>query len=576
MNLRDLEIILKSLVLSSPFDLTLEKLARDFELEAGYSIPFKKLGFVSLESLISSFEGSFILIRKNDTTFVKAKSSSKTSHIEYMISAQTNKQRRKKGFREAWKSSPRVFKGRNVFFNEYKAQSPHYPKKHQTTMCLNANESQKISNSIDKSHFNYMEENDIKNSENANKSKKQVRLGNVTLINECDSIVRIDCTALPDYNESKSDDFVNDLRSTCDVFEELCLENPSEVQSNNQEKGSVSSSNGDSQTSLFDNFCLENQNEIHPNIKENAVSMSSSNDDEFSIFKDDIPVFLDDFPKDVALPEHKIPAANHILDLTVGSQFCLYVSEVHNPHKFWFHMEKSKILDELMFKIELFYQNIGESKEYDMHLSNMNPNQLCVALYNKYWHRAKILQVPVENFVKVYFVDYGTIDNIHISSLKYIHKDFVNIPSQAYRGCFAFLNPADMFWQRDCTYTLLSYVYEKKLWAKLEYFDQDDKIYHITVIDTSTRKDININKFLIVKGYASLCSINKVKTHTQYVYPTFEMIESGHYPSFDELGKLLAKGNDYERDEYKTLKSINTEKLYHCSTLEFWNQIKKF
>lgn len=90
------------------------------------------------------------------------------------------------------------------------------------------------------------------------------------------------------------------------------------------------------------------------------------------------------------------------------------------------------------------------------------------------WHRAEVVQpINDKGEVKVYFIDYGTIALLPLSHLKFLMEEFCAVPSQAYRGCLAHIQPIGHRWQREASYLFLSLVPDAMIYAKVEDIDYE-------------------------------------------------------------------------------------------------------
>lgn len=106
-----------------------------------------------------------------------------------------------------------------------------------------------------------------------------------------------------------------------------------------------------------------------------------------------------------------------------------------------------------------------------MHVHNINKGQICAASYRNMWHRGKIIAEPENNHAKVFFVDYGTVENVQIKNLKYLLEKYSQIPAQAYRGSLAYIRPLKHRWTRDSTYSFKTLVEDIILHAHAEEVD---------------------------------------------------------------------------------------------------------
>ncbi|XP_055855818.1 tudor domain-containing protein 5 isoform X2 [Episyrphus balteatus] len=94
--LHETKTILKSLVISCPNGMTVDRLNRDYKDTVGGWIPFKKLGYHSLELFLKSVPDTLVLTGHGREARVGFVSNDKTQHINEMISRQKNTTRDRK------------------------------------------------------------------------------------------------------------------------------------------------------------------------------------------------------------------------------------------------------------------------------------------------------------------------------------------------------------------------------------------------------------------------------------------------------------------------------------------------
>ncbi|XP_058820205.1 tudor domain-containing protein 5-like isoform X2 [Topomyia yanbarensis] len=180
----------------------------------------------------------------------------------------------------------------------------------------------------------------------------------------------------------------------------------------------------------------------------------------------------------------------------------IFVTEVHNPNRFWYHMgDSAEKIDEMMNEIEAFYSHLGHS-EWRVQATNVVVGFYCVAKFLGLWHRAKIISEYVHNRVKVFYIDYGTVAELELKDVKFMAKCFAKLPAQAMRASLAYIKPVNHRWTRDAAWSLLSLVYEKILYAYVINIDRQANVMDVVLLDTSGAQDIVINQQLFVKGHA--------------------------------------------------------------------------
>nr|XP_019559462.2 tudor domain-containing protein 5-like isoform X2 [Aedes albopictus] len=180
----------------------------------------------------------------------------------------------------------------------------------------------------------------------------------------------------------------------------------------------------------------------------------------------------------------------------------MFVTEVHNPHRFWYHMgENANKIDELMNEIDDYYSHL-ERQEWRLTPSSVAVGLYCVAKFSNMWHRAKIVSDLMHNKVKVFYIDYGTVSEVELKEVKFMAKCFSSMPAQAMRASLAYVKPVGHRWTRDASWSLLSLVYEKILYAYVVDVDREENFLDVVLIDTTGNKDNIVNQQMFIKGHA--------------------------------------------------------------------------
>ncbi|KAM7346217.1 tejas isoform 2-T2 [Cochliomyia hominivorax] len=213
-------------------------------------------------------------------------------------------------------------------------------------------------------------------------------------------------------------------------------------------------------------------------------------------------VFLLDFP-DYTLPYgSKIIPYKLSEDITEGSCIKIFISEIHNPFKFWFHIYKDNHeLDSLMYQIERYYSCL-DTEDLRIPLVCLTPGQLCAACYNGLWHRAEIVAPPVNTSIKVSFMDYGTVTEVPIENIKFLSSNFAQLPAQALRGCLSHIKPRTFHWSHEATIYFLKLVEDCMLYAKITEINKEENILYMILCNTNGDEVLQINKKLVEKRYA--------------------------------------------------------------------------
>lgn len=129
------------------------------------------------------------------------------------------------------------------------------------------------------------------------------------------------------------------------------------------------------------------------------------------------------------------------------------------------------------FSIRGYYDSYDE-----LHLpaSQSFIGQLCAALVLGLWHRAEVVQpINEDGKIKVYCIDFGTIAMVPLMHVKYLLEKYCTVPSQAFRGCLAYIQPTGPRWKREASYYFLSLVPDAVIYAKVEDIDYEVSLLNI-------------------------------------------------------------------------------------------------
>uniref|UniRef100_A0A1A9V9B8 HTH OST-type domain-containing protein n=1 Tax=Glossina austeni TaxID=7395 RepID=A0A1A9V9B8_GLOAU len=267
-------------------------------------------------------------------------------------------------------------------------------------------------------------------------------------------------------------------------------------------------------------------------------------------------LFSLDFPNDLIPYGDTIPSTELSKDFCVGSRLKIFVTEIHSPFKFWFHIQQDENpLDILMHKIEQWYKKLDRD-EMRIPLHCLTTGQVCAAQYEGLWHRGKIVRTPIKNKVMVSFVDYGTVTEVDIAKIKYLTSYFCELPAQALRGSLSYIKPCNLHWSHEATNYFLSLVIETMVFAQISEIDDEQRALYLVICNACDDNVVQINDALIKNRFALYdpeweeCNFRKNNgkrlRHPREDLPTFIMLESGEYANLGELLYLAELGIDYE------------------------------
>lgn len=89
-------------------------------------------------------------------------------------------------------------------------------------------------------------------------------------------------------------------------------------------------------------------------------------------------------------------------------------------------------------------------------------------------------------FLQVFFVDYGTVDEVDTQNIRFLKKDFVTLPAQAYRGVIDGIKPIQGIWMRDDTIYLQQQVLDRPLCGSVTHVNAQVSLWPTNWTATST------------------------------------------------------------------------------------------
>ncbi|XP_060880472.1 putative uncharacterized protein DDB_G0282133 [Metopolophium dirhodum] len=174
---------------------------------------------------------------------------------------------------------------------------------------------------------------------------------------------------------------------------------------------------------------------------------------------------------------------------------------IYNPSLFYLQLEPFELLDRLMIQMQCTYET--NSNNYLVKPNQILPGLFYVTSYSsfsnpKQWHRVKVLKVNPTT-VEVFYVDYGTVDNIPKTELRFLNYLFCSLPCQAIHCCLTGYNELDSI-APEVTKAFLEIInIDKQVLVMVDdhfIFSKQYQILHVTLFqyksnDSKTLENIN-------------------------------------------------------------------------------------
>ncbi|XP_074007865.1 tudor domain-containing protein 5 [Numenius arquata] len=187
----------------------------------------------------------------------------------------------------------------------------------------------------------------------------------------------------------------------------------------------------------------------------------------------------------------------------------VFVEFVVSPSQFYIHIcsrETSDKLQDMMFEMRHCYSNKLVSDRYIMPESSVRPGQLCCVTVSKWWYRTIIHRVINDQEVEVFYPDYGNLEIVQRSWLRFLKWCYLKLPAQAIPCSLAWVKPVEGTWSNAAT-LLFKKLCDSKLLVGIvdEYVNG---ILHLFLCDTSTKEDVYFHCVLRDEGCADVCGEN--------------------------------------------------------------------
>ncbi|KFQ80477.1 Tudor domain-containing protein 5, partial [Phoenicopterus ruber ruber] len=138
--------------------------------------------------------------------------------------------------------------------------------------------------------------------------------------------------------------------------------------------------------------------------------------------------------------------------------------------------------------------------------SSVQPGQLCCVTVSKWWYRVIIHRVINDQEVEVFYPDYGNLEIVRKSWLRFLKWCYLKLPAQAIPCSLAWVKPMEGTWSDAATLLFKKLCGSKLLVGIVD--EYVDGILHLFLCDTSTEEDVYFHCVLRDGGCADVCGEN--------------------------------------------------------------------
>ncbi|KAL9845754.1 tudor domain-containing protein 5 isoform 4-T4 [Geothlypis trichas] len=185
------------------------------------------------------------------------------------------------------------------------------------------------------------------------------------------------------------------------------------------------------------------------------------------------------------------------------------VEFIVSPSQFYIHVcstEASYKLQDLMFEMRHVYSHKVASDKYIMPESAVRPGQLCCVMVSKWWYRVIIHRVINDQEVEVFYADYGHLQIVQKSWLRFLKWHYLKLPAQAIPCSLAWVKPVEGTWSSAAILLFKHLCRFKELVGVVD--EYVDGVLYLFLCDTSTKEDVYFHSVLRDMGYADVCGEN--------------------------------------------------------------------
>lgn len=235
-------------------------------------------------------------------------------------------------------------------------------------------------------------------------------------------------------------------------------------------------------------------------IEEQFKQMEMKEEEHLERIDLDDPIFRNNYPDVIEDPSFTIPSPK-IKTLSNKLHFEVHLTVVYSPSQFWFQYGDESLYV-LMNSLYEFYSKLPRG-DLVISAQNLKPGLMVAAQINDSWHRAQVIYEPNEDDeVRLFFVDFGTHDLIHICNVRYLLKRFSNAPLKALRGSMVGACPKynEDEWNISARKEFYDMVSDQKLYATIRFHREDDDVYDLEL--TSQINSLYVADIMIHQGLA--------------------------------------------------------------------------
>ncbi|KAK9880650.1 hypothetical protein WA026_011889 [Henosepilachna vigintioctopunctata] len=219
-----------------------------------------------------------------------------------------------------------------------------------------------------------------------------------------------------------------------------------------------------------------------------TIPLESSDWDEYSEF----------VPDDVLKLGEKIEKCSSN-DFIVGHRIPIVISAVYNPSKFCIYKD-DRTLNRMMDCMQQYYKH--NTNNYLIPEFMLEKGLYCAVNTLGEFQRGLIVDLlsEVGGYVKVYFIDYGIEQCISREKIWFLNKEFSHLPAQAIRVQLSNIQPVKHVWNKQSTHRFLDFVKGKHILATISMIEEGNIAVYISEAHYPSKF---LNDMLVEEGFAT-------------------------------------------------------------------------
>ncbi|NWV82714.1 TDRD5 protein, partial [Dasyornis broadbenti] len=247
------------------------------------------------------------------------------------------------------------------------------------------------------------------------------------------------------------------------------------------------------------------------------------------------------------------------------------VEFIVSPSQFYIHIcstEASYKLQDLMFEMRHVYSHKVASDKYIMPESAVRPGQLCCAMVSKWWYRVIIHRVINDQEVEVFYADYGHLQIVQKSWLRFLKWPYVKLPAQAIPCSLAWVKPVEGTWSTAAILLFKQLCSFKELVGIVD--EYVNGVLYLFLCDTSTKEDVYFHSVLRDMGYADICGENVPSQEFEELNPSALYVKPSGKQENAEVVKPDLRLQQESQDADSETEALKLNGAELCNQVRVW------